>query len=313
MLSEKWCRRSVFHGSERNFMRAGECLGNGLAIALWETDRTDWLSYVFHDHLKLTLSVSGTGGVWRRDSGLYNTVPSFCIAPAGLTTDWRVTSKSEAFHLYFRQSELHRAILNGLGRDPAQVEIPERTFFDDDRLYEYIRSTFLRGGWQEPANRLALTQAAHTVLDHLLARHSTVTRVSPVKGGLTPAALKRVDEFVRSHLGQPLTISDIAGIVGLSEFHFARMFKKSTGESPHAFVLRRRVDFAKQLLVSSRMGLMEIARACGYSSQSHFAVQFRTFTSVTPRRYRSLHIEGDHRNRPPPPATLLRRSHPDRD
>lgn len=291
MLFESYCPRSVFKGTGRSSLCRGESLGDGLAIAHWVTDQTEQLSCVFHNHLKLSLCLSGTGSVWRHGSGQRNaTTPSFCIAPPGLTTDWRISSRAEAFHLYIHQSVLQRAIVGGLGRAPSQVEIPEHIFFEDDHLYRHIHSTFLHADWREPANRLALTDAAYHALDHLLARHSTVTSRSPVKGGLTPSALRRVDEFVRSHLGQPLSISDIADIVGLSEFHFARMFKKSTGESPHSYVLRRRVDFAKRLLVSSRMELLEIARACGYSSQSHFVVQFRSFTSVTPRRYRAVHV-----------------------
>jgi AraC family transcriptional regulator len=290
MLFESYCPRSVFQGSGRSSLGRGEALGDGLAIAHWITDQTEQLSYVFHNHLKLSLSLSGTGSVWRHGAGQRNaTTLSFCIAPPGLTTDWQISSRAEAFHLYIHQSALHRAIVNGLGRDPAQVEIPERIFFEDDHLYRHIHSTFLHTDWREPANRLALTSAAYCTLDHLLARHSTVTSTNPVKGGLTPSTLRRVDEFVRSHLAQPLSISDIASITGLSEFHFARMFKKSTGESPHSYVLRRRADFAKQLLVSSRMALVEIAKVCGYSSQSHFVAQFRSFTSVTPRRYRALH------------------------
>jgi AraC family transcriptional regulator len=208
--------------------------------------------------------------------------------------DWWISRKSKAFHLYVHRSLLRRAIVNGLDWDAAQVEIPERVFFEDEPLSQFIHATFLRSDWQEPANRLALTCAGYVALDHLLAHYSTVPRRNPVKGGLTPSALRRVKEFVRSHLDGPLTISDIASVVGLSEFHFARMFKQSTGESPHAYVQRLRIDQAKRLLVANKMPLAEIARACGYSSQSHFSVQFRNFTSVTPKCYRALHVGSRH-------------------
>lgn len=291
MLSETCCPRSVFQGMGCSTQLAGQSLGDGLAVAFWDTERTERLSYVVHNHLKLTLSLSGTGAIWRR--GRCNaSEPSFCIAPAGLTTDWHIARKAEAFHLYFHQSVIERTIIRGLGRSTTRIEIPESVFFADDWLCQHVRSTFLCGGWHEPANRLALTQAAHHALDHILAQHSTTTHTLPVKGGLAPSVMKRVAEFVISHLQEPLTISDIAQIAGLSEFHFSRMFKKSTGESPHSYVLRRRVDTAKQLLVSSRMELTEIAKVCGYANQSHFAAQFRNFTSVTPRRYRALHDDG---------------------
>lgn len=310
MLFETYCRRSVFEGTGCSSLLEGASLGDGLAIACWMTDKTELLSYAFPNHLKLSLCLSGLGSVWRLNGSERNSrALSFCLSPPGMTTDWRISGKAEAFHLYVHQSALERAIVGGLGRDAAQVEIPERIFFEDDDLSRHMQATFLSGGWQEPANRLALTQAAYRAVDHLLTRHTTINHASLVKGGLPPSTLRRVDEFVRCHLAEPLSISDIAGVAGLSEFHFARMFKKSTGESPHSYVLRHRVELAKRLLVSSRLGLGEIARACGYSSQSHFAVQFRNFTSVTPLRYRALHANGKVARAREPAIALAQLSH----
>lgn len=293
MSFETDCPRSIFSGNGCSALQAGEVLGDGLAVALWATDETERLSYVFHNHLKLSLAFSRNGSVSRYGSNLHNRDgATFCIAPVGLTTDWRISGRPEAFHLYFHRSMICRAIVNGLERDATQVEIPERVFFQDECLLQHIHSTFLRSDWREPANRLALTQAGYLALDHLLARYSTATRRNPIKGGLAPSALRRVTEFVCARLDTQLTISDIADMAGLSEFHFARMFKRSTGESPHSYVLRQRVDRAKRLLIANQMTLAEIAGACGYSSQSHFSVQFRNFTSVTPKRYRAMHVGG---------------------
>ena len=84
-----------------------------------------------------------------------------------------------------------------------------------------------------------------------------------------------------------MRISDLASVAGLSEFHFSRMFKAASGETPHGFVMRRRVERARQLLADTAQPMIDIALACGFSTQSHFAANFRKLSGVTPRRYRA--------------------------
>jgi AraC family transcriptional regulator len=81
---------------------------------------------------------------------------------------------------------------------------------------------------------------------------------------------------------------ELAAVAALSEFHFARMFKQSTGESPHAYVLRRRIERAKCLIAAHRLPLSRIASACGFASQSHFSARFREIAGVTPKCYRAM-------------------------
>src|SRR3546814_9953638 len=83
----------------------------------------------------------------------------------------------------------------------------------------------------------------------------------PRRGGLAPAVLRRVIDFAEANLGSALAIGDLAEVAGLSPYHFARMFKRSTGESPHGFVLRRRIERAKALLGQGRPPLAEVALA----------------------------------------------------
>jgi AraC family transcriptional regulator len=96
-----------------------------------------------------------------------------------------------------------------------------------------------------------------------------------------------VAEYVEANLEASLTISELAEVAGLSEFHFARMFKATTGETPHAFVQRHRIGRACELLAATQLPLAEVALTCGFSSQSHFAEAFRKRTGVTPSAYRA--------------------------
>lgn len=106
------------------------------------------------------------------------------------------------------------------------------------------------------------------------------------KGGLTPVQLQRVIELVRARLDGELTLAILASAAGLSSFHFSRAFKLSTGESPHAFVLRTRVEHAQLLLQSTRIPITEVALACGFADAQHLAKLFRLKLGTTPTAYR---------------------------
>jgi AraC-like DNA-binding protein len=98
--------------------------------------------------------------------------------------------------------------------------------------------------------------------------------------------LRRVREFIEAHLEENISIQTLAGIAGLSMYHFARAFKKSEGMTPHEYLIQRRVRRAKDLLAGTDLPLSEIALASGFSDQSHCARRFREHVGVTPSSYR---------------------------
>ena len=104
--------------------------------------------------------------------------------------------------------------------------------------------------------------------------------------GLKPERLARVMERIDQGLHEPLQIAHLAEAACLSPFHFARMFKHTTGKSPHAFVTERRMALACALLAGSEIPIAEVSRRAGYRTQAHFTGVFRQHNGVTPRRYR---------------------------
>ena len=106
-----------------------------------------------------------------------------------------------------------------------------------------------------------------------------------IRGGLPPRALRRVREYIEAHLEQTISIEALAGIVGLSKYHFARAFKQSEGLTPHDYLLQCRVRRAQELLANTDLSLAEIALASGFSDQSHCARHFRERVGITPRSY----------------------------
>lgn len=83
-----------------------------------------------------------------------------------------------------------------------------------------------------------------------------------------------------------IKLSDLATLVGISQFHFSRSFKKSVGISPHKYVMKQRVERAKSLLKNSGLSVTEIALLCGFNSHSHLGKSFRQLTGFTPKEYR---------------------------
>jgi AraC family transcriptional regulator len=108
----------------------------------------------------------------------------------------------------------------------------------------------------------------------------------------TPALLawqmRLVESYIEEHIDQQILVADLSALVNLSEAHFSRGFKLGCGESPHAYIVRRRVEFAAQLMLASRDPLSEIALKCGFHDQAHLSKQFRRLTGETPAAWRRL-------------------------
>jgi AraC-like DNA-binding protein len=109
----------------------------------------------------------------------------------------------------------------------------------------------------------------------------------PVRGGLPPATLRRVRDYIDAHLHQSIDLESLARTAGLSAYHFARVFKHSEGLTPHAFVLERRLAKARDLLGQADLSLAEIASVVGFADQSHFTRRFREVVGTSPGRFRS--------------------------
>jgi AraC family transcriptional regulator len=106
------------------------------------------------------------------------------------------------------------------------------------------------------------------------------------RGGLGPARLRRVTELVRAKIEDELSLDEMAESAGLSTAHFSQMFRKSTGETPHQFVLRHRIERAKEMLHTSEARVLDVAVACGFKTQEHFARVFRRMCGASPTEYR---------------------------
>jgi AraC family transcriptional regulator len=112
------------------------------------------------------------------------------------------------------------------------------------------------------------------------------TRSAEARSGLAPWQLVRVRRHIERHLDSRLTNSDLATLVRLNEAHFGRAFKASVGRPPHAYVMERRVEYAKSLLLADNLSLCQIAMAAGFADQAHLSRRFREIVGASPSSWR---------------------------
>jgi AraC family transcriptional regulator len=121
--------------------------------------------------------------------------------------------------------------------------------------------------------------------DWLVLPSSSATKAH-LRGGLSPAAMRRVQLFVEANLDRRIRLRDLAERAGLSLYHFARAFRTSAGVTPREFVEQRRIERASHLLSDPRGSLAAIAVECGFATQSRLTIAFKRQTGFTPAEYR---------------------------
>jgi AraC family transcriptional regulator len=123
----------------------------------------------------------------------------------------------------------------------------------------------------------------------LMQAHSRqVVKRRSYKSGLTPLRLRKVTEIIHESLHRDLSLQQLADEVHLSVSHFSRMFRTSMGLSPHQYVLKQRVNQAKEMIRRSDIRVQDVAVACGFKNQQHFARVFRSECGASPTEYRRL-------------------------
>lgn len=170
---------------------------------------------------------------------------------------------------------------------------------------DFIHLYVAGGCWQEPedvvlrdplAGPLArtLTEDTHasdplyaeSIARTLLLRLAALSRARPPAAALPKWRLKRVQDHVREHLGEAISLADIANAAGLSRSYFAAQFRAATGCRPHDYIAEQRIERAKEMLAGETTPIVQIALAVGFQTQAHFSTVFKRQTGTTPARYR---------------------------
>jgi AraC family transcriptional regulator len=133
------------------------------------------------------------------------------------------------------------------------------------------------------------------------------------RGRLPEWQARKVREYIDGHITGPVPVADLCALVQRSEAHFSRSFKRTFGESPHSFVMRRRVELAARYMLTTDAPLSDIALGCGFADQAHLYKNYRQAVGQTPAAWRRVHrLQHDANAKPPaePFAKPRRRSVP---
>ncbi len=202
---------------------------------------------------------------------------------------WKSLSSTPTRTLHLRLSTdlLSCTAAEVAGYDPTRLSLVERSGFQDPLLTQIGFALWRELEQRSPTGKLYARTAAHLLAIHLLRQYTSAGgSTTDASRGLTHQQMRRVMDFVQDHLSQRLALEALAQQTGFSPYHFARLFRQTTGESPHQYVLRQRIEHAQRLLTETDASLAHIAFESGFAHQSHFTQAFRRHLGLTPRAYR---------------------------
>ncbi|TFW11397.1 AraC family transcriptional regulator [Massilia arenosa] len=262
-------------------------LGDGLAVAVWQR-QTDEHETVYSQPGHHTLSCYLGGGyrVERSDvPGQFGGPQRLCSLPDWHESRWMVRDSLRLLHLYFMPEHFTRRAVLELDREPRELMLQDRTYFDDPALAALCQS-LLAAPWQGADQLLRANEIAHDALSLLLHGQAGLRPHAVRKGGLAPQVRRRLADWIEAHLHETISVGRLAEVACLSEFHLVRMFGLSFGMPPAAWIAARRIDRARALLKAAALPLQQVAEDCGYADLAHFSHRFKAAVGVPPGRYR---------------------------
>jgi AraC family transcriptional regulator len=216
-------------------------------------------------------------------------VGSITVMPAGSVTNCRWRGTKDAFHIYMDPKLVAAVATTSFERDPSRMAVPPL----DALIVPELRSTMLAVDAELKAGGLGgsliIESLANVLAVHLIRHIFGLRRLATRTNSVLPRQkLTKVVDYIMANLDGSPTLEQMAALVYLSPYHFARQFKATTGLPPHQFLITRRVERAQQLLRGrGDVGLAEVAIGVGFSDQSQLCFHFKRIVGVTPRQFRA--------------------------
>jgi AraC family transcriptional regulator len=209
------------------------------------------------------------------DAGLY---------PSGEYGALAWDGPADVVHVHLDAGQLEARARQGL--DLSYFALHERFRLQDGLLTQLGRQLLAATGGEHALGQLYIESLSNALSYHLIAHYATYERRIASTGARLPAAvLARIDAYLEASAEQAITLEVLAGLANLSVFHFARRFKQTTGCSPYQYVIRWRIERARQLLRAGELPVAAISDALGFASPAHFAVAFKRVVGQSPRDF----------------------------
>lgn len=211
---------------------------------------------------------------------------SVALLPAGVSHRIIMKGACEFLILTINRAYLNQVAQEWINPDRSHL-IPHFAYQQDPLILQLALTlkTEIESGY--PGGKMYGDSIANLFAIHLLRNYCTTpATIRTYEGGLSKFQLKCALDYIHANLDNQLSLETIASELSLSHYYFCSLFKQSTGVSPWQYVIRQRVERAKQLLKNSELAISEVALACGFSNQSHLNKHFNKLTGITPNRYR---------------------------
>lgn len=244
---------------------------------------------------ELMMLLSGGGMVCRTGNGKFQKSlarpgMSYLVPVGTQESHLELSDRMECLHVYLLPALLDHSALADFDIDPAKIEIAYADGLADQVLFHIcspLRDLLHRP--RQPTDALFVEGIQVALAAHLLGNYTIDRWHPPDKSpSLDPRRLQRVLDYIETCLGDEIRLDDLAAQACLSPFHFSRLFRETTGLSPHRYVTDRRIHAARYELARNRLSLVEIALVFGFGSQANFTRVFRKATRLTPGQYREL-------------------------
>jgi AraC family transcriptional regulator len=205
------------------------------------------------------------------------------IIPALTAARWEMHDQNDTALILSLPPSLLNTVAEEYGFDSRRVEIRNRFQIRDVQLENICWALKSEMESNYPSGRLYMDSLAVSVTSRLVSTYSSMAH-PPVEqsGGLGGRRLKQTLSYIEDHLSEDLSLSQLASISGISSSHFKSLFRESTGVPLHQYVIQRRLDRAKDLLMTGKLSIAEIALETGFSHQSHLARHLRRASGLSP-------------------------------
>lgn len=208
-------------------------------------------------------------------------------SPTPYEMRWRAVGDApfQVMHLYLSVPLFERVAYDVLGCN-APPAVRDISGGKDKQLSHLLALVHQELTAEGMGSQLFIQGLAQSLAVHLIRNYASGEALDDRQNALPGFKLRRAVAYLEEHLAEPFNLAQLAETVGMSEFHFSRLFKKATGVSPSRYFIRQRVARAQLLLQETETSIIEIGMSVGYSSPSHFAQVFRRETGLPPSHYR---------------------------
>ena len=213
---------------------------------------------------------------------------SIHVIPAGSSVRWRREGRRDALLIDLEPSLIARVAAEVFELDSSRTMPPPLFGLNVPELRASMLGVDAELSAGGVGGSLLAESFANVLAVHLIRQITAPRKLKAAADSVLPRhKVSRVIEYIMENLENNPTLEQMAGIVHLSPYHFARQFKAATGSAPHQFVITRRIERAQHLLRTNReLGLAEVAFHSGFANQSHFCLHFKRIAGVTPGRFR---------------------------